>query len=155
MLAGSDPRHDVVRLLRRPLWRADSRPPPHPPPQGHRSSSYKQFTQSALHIAAHRGHYRVVEYLIKRGGSGQVEATNGFGDKPLHTASQGGGALCLRTLLDAGADIDSRGQFDWTALHFASWEGSAECVRLLLERGASKDLKNKARGASPHACVAR
>ena len=49
----------------------------------------------------------------------------------------------VRTMLDAGFDIDARGMEDGTALERAAVRGWAPLVRLLIERGASLDIRNQ------------
>jgi ankyrin repeat protein len=47
------------------------------------------------------------------------------------------------SLLDQGADINSRDERTQTPLHLAATEGHLEVVCLLLERGAEVDSRNK------------
>src|SRR5262245_10374188 len=54
-------------------------------------------------------------------------------------AVKAGRADALRTLLDAGADVDARDEHGQTALMNASRDGHTEVVRLLIERGADLD----------------
>jgi ankyrin repeat protein len=42
-------------------------------------------------------------------------------------------------LLDHGADVNTHGQFGWTALHSASYQGLNDLVELLVKRGAQVD----------------
>ena len=48
-----------------------------------------------------------------------------------------GDVAAIAALLDAGADIQSRGEHGYSPLHEAVEQGHIEAVRLLLERGAS------------------
>ena len=72
----------------------------------------------------------------------------------------------VQLLLERGAVVDSRENFNWlrpvaphsvrgpTPLHFAALNGRLECARLLLERGADKEAKDWVR-AHPHCYGAR
>ena len=55
----------------------------------------------------------------------------------LHIAAVRGDLAAIAALLDAGADIRSRGEHGYSPLHEAVAQGHIEAVRLLLERGAS------------------
>jgi hypothetical protein len=50
----------------------------------------------------------------------------------------------LKSLIAAGADVNARDEYDWTALHTASEHGNIEVVRMLLDAGA--DVNAKAEG---------
>ena len=50
-----------------------------------------------------------------------------------------GDASELRTLLDAGADVDARDKYGQTALMIAAQRGHADVVRALLAAGAALD----------------
>ena len=45
-------------------------------------------------------------------------------------------------LVDAGADVNALGGFDWTALMIASVKGHTDAVRQLLDRGADPNLRD-------------
>ena len=48
----------------------------------------------------------------------------------------------VRALLEAGADVQRRGQFGYTALHAAAQGGHLDVVQELVRRGASVNCKN-------------
>mmetsp|Transcript_73122 Transcript_73122/g.202805 ORF Transcript_73122/g.202805 Transcript_73122/m.202805 type:complete len:362 (-) Transcript_73122:32-1117(-) len=54
----------------------------------------------------------------------------------LHIAAQAGCAELTRTLLERGADVDARDDWEETPLHFAARAGSVEVCDLLLNHGA-------------------
>jgi ankyrin repeat protein len=49
----------------------------------------------------------------------------------------------IRVLLDNGADLDRRGQNDWTPLHYAVGQRDLEAVEMLLCHGADPALKTR------------
>lgn len=55
----------------------------------------------------------------------------------------------VRTLLDAGAPIQARGQMGASALHWACWKGYPDLVQLLLERGASLTAEDEEYHGTP------
>jgi len=55
----------------------------------------------------------------------------------------------MRLLLDAGADVASRGLDDGTALHQAAWFGQPAGARLLIERGAPLDARGDGHDTTP------
>ena len=61
----------------------------------------------------------------------------------LGAAAEGDDLGALRALLDAGSQVDARGERDWTALHHAVIAGRAEAAALLLERGADPNARGQ------------
>ncbi len=59
-------------------------------------------------------------------------------------------ALCcdqveiVELLLSRGANVNSRGRYDWTPLHFSVVQGQTKMVKLLLEHGADVNARDKA-----------
>ena len=60
----------------------------------------------------------------------------------LLVAAREGNPAQVRTLLDAGAEPDSRDRNGDTPLNHVARKGDVELARLLLDRGASPDLAN-------------
>ena len=48
----------------------------------------------------------------------------------------------FQALLDAGADVNARNNYGWTALMHAARQGDPETVKLLLVKGAQVDLQD-------------
>ena len=65
-----------------------------------------------------------------------------FGYTPLHVAAGRGGVAALRSLLAAGADLNSLDNEDTTPLHEAVYHDKADCVRWLLAAGADPNRIN-------------
>lgn len=65
-----------------------------------------------------------------------VHYKNGWGDTPLHIVSCWGDCEAIRTLIEAGADINARGETGFTPLHCATEQNRTEAVALLLSLGA-------------------
>lgn len=72
-----------------------------------------------------------------------VNQAGRFGDMPLHTASIGGLMEEVDALLAAGADVNAKGEKDFTPLHYAATFDHLPVVRRLLERGAITDTRNE------------
>ena len=91
---------------------------------------------TALHIAAARGHCETARLLVQLGAS--VHACNQGGRTPLHLAAEGGHtAIALMLIKEAGADVDARDYMGYTCLHGAASKGRIETMRVLLVLGAS------------------
>ncbi|MCC6220461.1 MAG: ankyrin repeat domain-containing protein [Deltaproteobacteria bacterium] len=75
----------------------------------------------------------LVEYLIEEGAS--IEVRDFDDDTPLHIAARRG-VEHVRLILDAGADVNSRGDMGMTALHAAVDYTNDSMVALLVSRGA-------------------
>lgn len=54
----------------------------------------------------------------------------------------------VAALLQAGADPNARGRFEYTPLHYACWRGHALIVEALLEAGADPELRSGRRTGS-------
>ena len=55
----------------------------------------------------------------------------------------------VKTLIQAGGEVNTQNQVGWTPLHLASWNGHVEVITALLAAGADKTLKDKD-GRTPH-----
>ena len=60
-----------------------------------------------------------------------------FGDTPLHIMAVWGDTDSIRILVNEGAELEARGENNFTPLLFAVQQGKIEAVRLLLEFGAN------------------
>ena len=90
---------------------------------------------SALNDAAQNGHVEILQYLLQQGISANAESSPARGT-PLLVACQQGQLTCLRTLLNAGADINRPDNTGCTALYYAAKEGRLAALEILLNRGA-------------------
>jgi ankyrin repeat protein len=73
-------------------------------------------------------------------------------DQPLHVACLQKHDLLVKYLIDAGADVNGRGDFAKTPLHYAVFEGdeySTPIVKLLLDAGADPNLRDKRSDSTP------
>ena len=70
------------------------------------------------------------------------------GAAPLHVAARHCSTACMRHLLRAGADVNSRGNDGWTPLHTASKNGHVDTAKLLLSAGANLEARTR-RGNTP------
>jgi cytohesin len=58
-------------------------------------------------------------------------------DRPLHVAAIWGDVQTIEMLVAAGAEVDARGEFQFTPLYHAVGQGHVPAARRLLELGAS------------------
>jgi ankyrin repeat protein len=58
-------------------------------------------------------------------------------DRPLHVAAIWGDVQAIEMLVAAGAEVDGRGEFQFTPLYHAVGQGHVGAARRLLELGAS------------------
>lgn len=89
---------------------------------------------TALHKAASRGHYSLVQSLIENGAD--PSARDITGRTALHEAASAGHEAVIRLLLDKGADLLAQDNNRCTALHEAASAGHGAVTRLLLGKGA-------------------
>jgi len=94
---------------------------------------------SNLHIAAHRGHTDVIEYLLGKGADIHARCTRGDeGLTPLHMAARNGHVDAVRVLLAKGADTSLKSKGGRTALDLAKEKNHPDVVELLQNHGAKK-----------------
>ncbi|WP_310446765.1 ankyrin repeat domain-containing protein [Thiobacillus sp.] len=65
------------------------------------------------------------------------------GDSCLHIAAARGDLHSVKLLVEAGLDINQRGDMGNTPLHYATKKGHKNVVIFLLDRGASPGLVNE------------
>jgi ankyrin repeat protein len=95
---------------------------------------------TALHLAAHHGHRRLVEALLARGADLHARSRNAMENTPLHAAAAGRHAEIADLLLAHGADVRAAAA-GWTPLHLAAGNGSAELAEVLLAAGADLEAR--------------
>jgi len=86
---------------------------------------------TALTIAADKGHYRFVELLLSRGA--QVDVRNKKGNSSLWLAANGGHLDVVQLLYSAGADIDSQDNRKVSCLMAAFRKGHHKVVKWLVK----------------------
>lgn len=94
-----------------------------------------------LHGAIYGGHEVTVRLLLERGADPNVRSTSEIARvPPLGTAAFVRRSDLAALLLDAGADVNGRGDGGFTALDSAVQNGDEQMIRLLLDRGADASL---------------
>ncbi|MCP9266184.1 Ankyrin repeat domain-containing protein 17 [Dirofilaria immitis] len=88
--------------------------------------------ESALTLAAYKGHYDVVQYLLERGANKYKEELH----TALMEASMDGHYEVAKLLLDNGAPVNLASDSFESPLTLTACGGHPDLVRLLLERGA-------------------
>lgn len=96
---------------------------------------YNRYGDTALALAALRGHVPIVRRLIEAGAD-----LSGPGWAPLQYAAFAGHADVVSLLLAKKPDLDKRAPNRQTALMLAARNGHLEVVRLLIEADADMDL---------------
>jgi ankyrin repeat protein len=94
--------------------------------------------ESALMLAALKGHQALAEKLVKKGAD-----VNKTGWTPLHYAASNGDVGIISLLLENSAYIDAESPNGTTPLMMAAMYGTPAAVKLLLDEGADPQLKNQ------------
>ena len=95
---------------------------------------------TALMVAAHHGHSRIVKMLLSEGASASIADDLGF--TALHSAAGQGYLAVMLMLLKAGADLDAANRRGLTPLHMATGEGHAAAVDVLIVSGAKVNSRD-------------
>lgn len=103
---------------------------------------------TALHMAAHHGHVKVMEILVAAGAD--IHARTIIGETPLLVAASNKHVHAVEWLLDLGADANEGNDQQYTPLMSASRAGCASCVNALVKRGARVNDVNREQQSALH-----
>lgn len=90
--------------------------------------------RTALHLASHRGQYRVARILVELGAD--VHLADADGRMALHSAAEMGHTSTARLLVKHHAQVQAQTARGSTALHLAARHGHLPTVKMLVEQGA-------------------
>ncbi|XP_054909252.1 kinase D-interacting substrate of 220 kDa B isoform X3 [Poeciliopsis prolifica] len=94
--------------------------------------------QTPLMVAAELGSLEIVQELIRRGATIDLDDTDCW--TALISAAKEGHLEVVRELLESGANLEHRDMGGWTALMWAAYKGRREVAQLLLERAANPNI---------------
>jgi uncharacterized protein len=116
-----------------------------------------EHSQTLLIAAAFDGSTKCIAVLLSHGADVNLPAViKGNPVSSLHVAAQEGRVAVCRQLLEAGADIEFRGEHQSTALHYAARFGKVGVTALLMQRGAdTRTMDSKLRTPIMVACIAQ
>ena len=100
-----------------------------------------------LSYAASKGLAGMCEILLAEGADANIGSTTN-GGRALHNAAYNGSTACVRLLLRAGADPNSRSNSSMTPLHIASQHGRVDTAKLLIAAAANLEARTR-RGNTP------
>jgi ankyrin repeat protein len=147
---GSEPDRDVApaESSTSPTTEAVDGPPPLAMPEANVEQIHDN-ERAPLHHAAARGDAALVERLLAAGGP--VDPVDQRGDTPLALAVLAEHVEATRVLLDAGADVHHRSEFNTPLLHRAiAADVAPAIVRLLLDDGARVDVRDEEKQTPLH-----
>jgi MYND finger/Ankyrin repeats (3 copies) len=102
-----------------------------------------EHSQTLMYCAALCGSPKCIAVLLSHGADVNLPAVyEGHPDSPLHAAAQQGHVAVCRQLVEAGADMEFRGDLQSTPLHYAAQFGRCGVAALLMQRGADTNALN-------------
>jgi ankyrin repeat protein len=112
---------------------------------------------SLAHLAAYRGHDRVLDVLIRAGADLSAVDANGKSVlmEPIRSVATQGSLRCIRLLLDKGSDVNHRDEYGVTALQVAAQFADLEIVKMLLNAGADVNASERGGHTPLHRAVMR
>ena len=109
-------------------------------------TAYSPDGWTLMHLAPWAGQPETTRLLLSRGADLTAESKNPLNNQPLNAAVAGPNAetrtACVRLLLEAGADANSRQARGNTPLHTSAHLGDAASVEALLAHGADVGLRS-------------
>ncbi|KAL3467737.1 ankyrin repeat-containing domain protein [Aspergillus heterothallicus] len=130
---------DSSRLIPNPREpAAGPTPPDEPKNHEHKTRDASKGWLSTVHIAAQKGHERIVRVLLERGNL-NPNITDSDGRSPIFHAAVGGHSSVVRLLLSNGArvahlDCDNRSVLHWAALYQC-----IDVLQILIEHWAENE----------------
>jgi len=104
------------------------------------------------------GHDTVLQLLLTYAPCGATEAvrrTDAEGNTALHFASGNGNLLALRTLLAAGADVESRNVWNWTPAAYSATVQAEVYLKGLVTEVSRQALRKEISNGQGHADPAK
>lgn len=96
--------------------------------------------QTALHLAARKGHEAFVQLMLAAGAD--VVAQDNISWTALDHAASNGHEAIVKLLLAAGASVEAKGELGSAALCYAAFNGHEAVIKLLLAAGADVEVKD-------------
>ncbi|MDQ7815473.1 MAG: ankyrin repeat domain-containing protein [Melioribacteraceae bacterium] len=95
-----------------------------------------------FYYAASSGKKDIINYLLAKGANKKdLELKNPWGRTPLCAVSRDGGNVeTIKTLIDLGADINTKDNSGWSPIQLAAWRPYKDVVNILLEAGADLEI---------------
>ena len=104
-------------------------------------------SQSAILVAARKGHIDIVKLLLENGADVNAKSSDSLtwfsGWTPLISACENGHFETAKLLIENGADVNASSKSGWTALMSAARGGYFNIVELLVENGADVNAINE------------
>ncbi|EAY14134.1 uncoordinated, putative [Trichomonas vaginalis G3] len=100
---------------------------------------------SCIFLAASKGKYDIMKYLIDQGLEVNYKKANLDGQTLLHLAAEGGNTQCVELCLANGSDLTKKDMFNNTPLDNACWAGDLNMIKFLVGKGAKPISANKSK----------
>ena len=98
---------------------------------------------TAVYIACHFGHEKVVDLLLEAGAN--IALCRGSRHRPLHISVERGRGTLVQKLLDRNADANAKGCNGATPLSLAEKKGYTDIAEMLKAAGATTEVAKSKR----------
>lgn len=111
--------------------------------------SFAETLHKEILWAANEGKADLVESILKRDITTR-DAVDDDGYTPLHRAAYSNNVEIAKILLEHGANVNAKTEFEWTPLHSAVKWSNAECAALLLQHGTDVNAVSQGQQTALH-----
>ncbi|XP_072397438.1 uncharacterized protein [Diabrotica undecimpunctata] len=110
----------------------------------------KRKHRTGIHIAASEGDIDAVRNSVKDGANIYAKCKHNFGNRPIHTAAEGGHPIIIEYFLQQGVSVDIVNNAGETPLHIAALYNKPKAIEYLISNKANIHKKDNCNRTALH-----